>query len=371
LKQDSSQPLLDGGFWRAVIVMGVISAVLMYVVVVFPIDRLFLPEASTVSVYIDNLFKFSMFFGVPILVYVNGFIIYFAIRYRLRPGESIDAVGSPIHDHPTLETVWTIVPGVLMIVLAVLSYFIIPMYYPTGQATASAVTMEAIGHKFYFEFRYPGLKQSVMNEMHLPVGVPVTLEITSYEESQDVATGAVLHSFWVPEFRLKQDMIPGMVIPIHFTPSEIGTFHIVCAEFCGLGHSHMWGKVVVQSKGDFDAWYADQQRAASAQAAGVKPIHLGGGDAGAGQTLFNAKCVVCHNAAPFAQRKVGPGLADLFDDPDHPNLVTGKPATAANVADIIEHGAHGDMGVMPTMQANGLSDKDVADLVAYLQTLHK
>ena len=371
MNDDHPRGLLDGGFWRATIVMALISAVLMYIVVVFPIDRLFLREASDVSVPIDNLFKFSMFFGVPIIVFVNGYIIYFALRYRLRPGEPIDAVGSPIHDNRALETTWTITPAVLMVVLAVLSYIIIPMYYPTGQAAASAVTMEAIGHKFYFEFRYPGLKQSVMNEMHLPVGVPVTVEITSFEESQDIHTGAVLHSFWVPEFRLKQDMIPGMVVPIHFTPRETGTFRIVCAEFCGLGHSHMWGKVVVQSKADFDAWYADQQKAEQAEAAGVRPISLAGGDAGAGQMLFNAKCIVCHNAAPFAQRKVGPGLADLFDDPDHPDLVTGKKATPDNVADIIEHGAHGDMGVMPTMQANGLSGKDVANLVAYLQTLHK
>jgi cytochrome c oxidase subunit 2 len=371
LKQDTPQPLLDGGFWRAVIVMAVISAVLMYVVVVFPIDRLFLREGSTVSVYIDNLFKFSMFFGVPIIVYVNGFIIYFAIRYRHRPDEPIDAVGSPIHDHPALETIWTIIPSVLMIVLAVLSYFIIPLYYPTGQAFASAVTMEAIGHKFYFEFRYPGIKQSVMNEMHLPVNVPVTLEITSFEASQDVKTGAVLHSFWVPEFRLKQDMIPGMIIPIHFTPSEIGTFRIVCAEFCGLGHSHMWGKVVVQSKPDFDKWYAAQQRAGEAETAAVKPLTLRGGNAAAGQKLFNAKCTACHKVAPFSERLVGPGLADLFDDPNHPDLVTGKPATPDNVADILVHGAHGDIGIMPNMQANGITDKDVADLVAYLQTLHK
>ncbi len=90
-----------------------------------------------------------------------------------------------------------------------------------------------------------------------------------------------------------------------------------------------------------------------------------------GRPSSTPKCVVCHNAAPFAQRKVGPGLADVFDDPDHPELVTGKKATAANVADILEHGAHGDMGVMPNMQANGLTDKDIANLVAYLQTLHK
>ena len=349
--------------------MAIISAALMWGVVVMPIDR-YLPEASTVSKPIDDLFRFCAFFGAPIFVFVNGFLLYFAIRYRHRADEPMDAVGSDIHEHHGLELTWTIIPSILMIVLAVLSYRVIPLYYPTDQAVASAVTLEAIGHKFYYEFRYPGLRQSVMNELHLPIGVPVTIDVTSAEESPDVQTGAVIHSFWVPEFRVKQDMIPGMVIPIHVTPDQIGIFRIVCSEFCGLGHSHMWGKVVVQSKEDFDKWYADQNRAAAAEAAGVQPISLAGGVASAGQTLFNAKCVVCHNAAPFAQRKVGPGLADLFDDPDHPDLVTGKTATPSNVADILVHGAHGDMGVMPNMQANGLSSKDVADLVAYLQTLH-
>jgi cytochrome c oxidase subunit 2 len=366
VKQERRPPLLDAGFWRAVIVLGIISAVLMYVVVIFPIPD-FLPEASKVSVPIDELFKFCCFFGTPILVYVNGMMIYFAIRYRHRPDEPIDAVGSPVHDNHVLEAWWTVLPAVLMVVLAVLSYFVIPMYYPTGQAAASSVTMEAIGHKWYFEFRYPGLRQSVMNEMHLPVDVPVTVDITSSEDTTDVETGAVLHSFWVPAFRLKQDMIPGMVVPIHFTPSEIGTFPLVCAEFCGIGHSHMWGSIVVQSKPDFDAWYAQQQHEAGGAAVAV---NLASGDASAGQALFNTKCIVCHNAAPFAQRKVGPGLANLFNDPSHPQLVTGKPATPADVAEILEHGAHGDMGTMPNMQANGLTASDIANLVAYLKTLH-
>src|SRR4029077_8436309 len=117
-------------------------------------------------------------------------------------------------------------------------------------------------------------------------------------------------------------------------------------------------------------WYGAQQAVALAQE-GAPHVSLSTGNASSGQSVFSAKCTACHNAAPFAQMKVGPGLADLFDDPNHPNLVTGKQATPANVADIIEHGARGSLGVMPNMQINGLTDKDVVDLVAYLQTLHK
>jgi cytochrome c2 len=163
-------------------------------------------------------------------------------------------------------------------------------------------------------------------------------------------------------------MVPGLVVPIHFTPTLIGTYRIICTEFCGVGHSNMWGKVHVVSQLDFDAWFAKQQTQA---AAGGPPVNLTAGDATAGQALFQQKCSVCHNALPFDQKKVGPGLADLFDDPKHPDLVDGKKANPADVAQVLEHGFTGDMGTMPTMQANGISAIDIANLIAYLQTLHK
>src|SRR5215472_4578905 len=107
---------LDAGFWRATIVMGVISALGMWGVVVFPIQ-------------IDWLFKFMAFFSVPILVYVNGYMIYFTVRYRNRKGQPIDEPGSSIHDHKALEFWWTAIPSVLMLVLGVLSYLLMPKYY--------------------------------------------------------------------------------------------------------------------------------------------------------------------------------------------------------------------------------------------------
>lgn len=360
MSQEPGEYRIDSGFWKAVIVMGVISALGMWGVVVFPIDR-FLKEAAQPSVDIDWLFRFMAFFSVPILVYVNGFLIYFSVRYRKRPADSMEAVGSPIHDHHALEAWWTAIPAVLMLALGLLSYNVLPEYYG---AQASTVTMEAIGHKWDFEFRYPGLKQSVYNDLYLPVNVPVTMDITSSEVKEE---DAVIHSFWVPEFRVKQDMVPGMVVPIHFTPDVVGTYRIICTEFCGLGHSDMWGKVHVVSQPDFDAWFTKQQH----QAASAPPVQLNHGDASAGQALFQQKCSACHNAAPFDQKKVGPGLADLFDDPKHPMLVDGKKANPADAAAILEKGYTGDMGTMPNMQANGLSPADISNLIAYLQTLHK
>jgi cytochrome c oxidase subunit II len=351
---------LDAGFWRATIVMGVISALGMWGVVVFPIDR-FVPEAAGIAKQIDWLFKFMAFFSVPILVYVNGYIIYFAVRYRNRKGQPITEVGSSIHDHHTLEFWWTAIPTVLMLVLGVLSYMLIPQYYTARAATTDSVTIEAIGHQFSWAFRYPGLRDPVPDELHLPVGVPVTIDVTSTD---------VIHSFWVPAFRMKQDMIPGMVVPMTFTPTEIGKYEIVCTEFCGVGHSGMRDRYVyVEPQADFDAWFAAEKTKQAHQSTEVTATVLASGDAAAGKTLFGQRCTICHNAAPFDQRKVGPGLANLFSDPAHPDLLSGKPATPANAAEILEHGLTGPMGQMPNAQMNSLTPQDIANVIAYLKTL--
>ncbi|MBV8365863.1 MAG: cytochrome c oxidase subunit II [Candidatus Eremiobacteraeota bacterium] len=364
MNETRSQPLLDTEFWSVTVLLTVISALLMWGVVIFPIDA-WLPEASTVSKDIDFIYRFMAFFSVPILVYVNGYIVYFMWRYHVAKGEDRTATGSDIHDHPGLEAAWTIVPSILMLILGVLSYVVLPKYYLAS--AASVATIEGIGHTFFFEFRYPGLAQPVDNDLHLPVGKQVTIDLTSSEPD---IRNAVIHSFWVPEFRVKQDMIPGMIVPIHITPARIGTFRIICTEFCGVGHSDMVGKVVVESQSDFDNWFKSEQHMQS-NGATQAPISIAGGDAAAGGQKFAAKCTTCHGTGAFAERKVGPGLGNLFHDPDHPTLVTGKPANADDVADIIEHGFSGDLGTMPNMQVNQLTPKDVANLVAYLESLHK
>ncbi|MDQ2816658.1 MAG: cytochrome c oxidase subunit II [Candidatus Eremiobacteraeota bacterium] len=359
MSEDKRRFTLDRSFWTVTIALGLISAVLMALVKFMPLDRV-LPEAADSAQSIDYLFKFMTFFSIPIMVYVYGFALYFIFRYRRRHDQPMTDVGSGIHDHKGLEFWWTMVPAVLMLTLGILSYLEIPKYY---QAKAGAVTLEAIGHKWFYEFRYPGLKNSVYNELHLPVGVPVTIDVTAAEANE---RDAVIHSFWVPEFRVKQDMVPGLVVPLTFTPIRQGTYPLVCTEFCGVGHSAMRAAVVIQSRSDFDAWYKK-----TAAASGHPTVALSAGNAAGGQQIFAQKCTACHNAAPFDQRKVGPGLGNLFHDPAHPKLVDGKPANAKDVAEIISQGFRGDMGMMPNMQANGLSAKDVANLIAYLQTLHK
>jgi len=229
------------------------------------------------------------------------------------------------------------------------------------------LTMEAIGHQFKFEFRYPRLKTSVYDDMHIPVDTPVTLQVTS---------GDVIHSFWVPEVRLKADMVPGLIQTLRFTPSKVGTYRIICTEFCGVNHGNMLATLHIDSQQDFGHWLATEFKA---QGQGSGPLALNTGQASAGQQLFGQKCSSCHSTGPFEQKIVGPGLGKLLSDPTHPNLVTGEKPNAVDISHVLINGYQGpdnsqgksgpSIGVMPNRQANALSNQDIANLVAYLTSL--
>lgn len=231
--------------------------------------------------------------------------------------------------------------------------------------------MEALGHQWFYTFRYPGIHGEV-REMHLPVGQPVTLHVSSYD---------VIHSFWIPDMRLKADMIPGMVNTLVFTPKRAGKYSLICTEFCGTFHGDMRSGtkqdaayVYIDPPAQYQAWYNQQQQAnahesdaIAVQSAGA--IDVSKGDANAGKALFSQKCSSCHAIGPFSQKVVGPGLKGVLHDPAHPNLVNGDKATRENVAKILQNGFNGPMGVMPNQTANQLNDKDIANLVAFLNTL--
>lgn len=349
------------GFWPVTALLAVLSLINAWYFLFGNIDWL-LPAASNPvadrASDIDGLFKFMAVFGNGIFIFVAGYVIYFAIAFRARASDPPDTIGVQIHDSPKLEFWWTLLPTLLLIILTGLS---IEVWYKIQFGTAApALTTEVIGHQFYFEYRYPGLKTSVYSKtdaMHLPVGVPVRVLITSAD---------VIHQWWVPEIRLKMAAVPGLVQNLNFTPLRTGTYVIACSEFCGVDHSLMQGKLIIEPVAAFNAWLDSEKKAA---AAGGGALNLAAGSAAAGKALFAQKCAACHQIAPFDQKLVGPGLAKITDDPAHPNLVTGKPPTPDNIADILQNGFTGPIGTMPNRQANALTSTDIANLVAYLTSL--
>ncbi len=354
---------LGPGFWPVAIGLTVVNAVLTFVIAVFPFAR-YVPELGAPASDIDMLFRFMSVVGNAIFVYVVGFLVYFSIVWRRRAGDAPDAIGIQVHDAPKLEFWWTAIPAIIVLVLAVFS---VRIWANMQNTLGDVLTMEAIGHQFKFEFRYPKLKNSVYDDMHVPVDTPVTLHVTSAD---------VLHSFWSPELRIKADMVPGLVQTLRFTPQHIGKYRIICTEFCGTNHANMDANFYVDSQEAFGAWLSAQ---AKQQGQAGAALSLAGGQASAGQQLFGQKCSSCHSVGLFTQKIVGPGLGHLFNDAGHPDLVTGEKGSPLAISHVLVNGYQGpdnsqgkngpSIGVMPNRQANALSNADIANLVAYLASL--
>ncbi len=352
------------GFWVTTAILAVISiAGILYFWMIPTVEPWLPPEGGHPGDQVDWLFRFMASTAAALYTFVLGYIVYFAIAFRRRKSDPPDALGFHVHDNTRLEAAWTIVPTLFVVLLSILS---VRIWYVLQVQPNNGLVVESIGRQWYFTFRYPNVNGEVTGEMHLPVGVPVTLNVTSQD---------VIHSFWVPDMRLKADMVPGMINTIRFTPTRVGRYQIICTEFCGTEHSMMDKQaMVVESQAQYDAWYHGMEvRNATASNAlpsvSSRTVSLAGGSVVAGHALFSQKCSACHALGPFSQRVVGPGLEGVLHDPTHPNLVDGDPATPANVAKILQSGYTGSYGHMPNQSENGLSNKDVANLVAYLNSL--
>ncbi len=351
---------LGPGFWPVTGLIVVVSAIMVYLVETSPLP-IGLVQAGAPADSVDALFRFLGAVAAIIFNIVTIYTIYFGIVFARPKNMPPNAIGVQIHDAPVLEFWWTAIPTILVVVLAIFS---VKIWADLQNTQGNVLTVEAIGYQFGFQFRYPNLADPVPNELHLPLNTPTTVHVTSRD---------VLHGFWLPEFRQKADMVPGLVNTIRITPTRIGTYRIICSEFCGALHGAMKATLIVQSEQDFGKWFAQQggkQSAAGGGASGTA-IAIGKGNADAGKTLFGQKCSACHSVGPFEQKLIGPGLGAIFSDPKHPKLVNGSGPTPQNVAAILKNGYQGDLGVMPSAQVNGLHDADIANLTAYLVSLSK
>jgi cytochrome c oxidase subunit II len=362
LVENRAQPVeLGRGFWTTTAILAVLSIAAIVFWSTFPLET-YLPAVIVTARQVDHLFRFMAACGSALWIFIAGYLLYFSIAFRAKASDPPDAIGLQLHDDNKLEFWWTLIPLFFVLLLSIVS---VRIWYEVMLEPQNGLVVEAIGHQFYFSFRYPQINGEVTDEMHLPLGVPVTLNLTSAD---------VIHGFWVPAMRLKNDTVPGLVTTIKFTPRLAGRFPIICTQFCGVLHSEMDKQVlVIEPKGSFDRWYKMWQQknahASNALPAAGQAISLQGGNATAGKQVFDQKCTACHKLAPFNQVLVGPGLQGVLHDPSHPNLVNGQPATPQNVAAVLQKGYTGSMGTMPNATANGLSQQDIANLVAFLDTL--
>jgi cytochrome c oxidase subunit II len=237
-------------------------------------------------------FTYWFMTGIAIFVFagVAAVLIYAAWKFRVKEGDLSD--GPPIHGHSGLEIAWTIGPFLLVTAVAVVSAIVL---HDNTQAATNALQVKANAVQFAWTFTYPNGKTYPI--LRLPLNRQVVLTL----ESKDV-----LHSFWVPQFYQKQDVIPGLPTKIGVTPTRLGTFPVICVELCGLGHSTMRSEAIVMTAANYNSWYTNPT---SGTGSGGQPASPG---ASALATFNKNGCGACHTYAPAKSTgKIGPSLDKL------------------------------------------------------------
>ncbi len=253
-----------GKFWSllflAVPVLGVASFVWGWQ------EKIWLPEDHSANGgAIDHLFYFILALTGVVFVITEGAMFWFMWRYDSRSGKRPPT--KFVHGSHTLEVVWTIVPAATLLFIAIYQMNVWAdnkMRRPDmANMQDPPVEIEVTARQFEWRFRYPGPDKIIgtaddlftVNELHVPVNRKILIQL----KSQDV-----LHSFFLPNMRVKQDAVPGMKQPVWFTPTQIGKDDLVCAELCGWGHYKMKGRLIVESQADYDKFLQSLQEYQSA-----------------------------------------------------------------------------------------------------------
>lgn len=222
------------------------------------------PNYSTQGVDIDALFWIILVITGVAFVLVEAGILWFMFRYRRREGRRAHYT----HGSQKLEVIWTAVPALVLVFLGIYSGQIWASIRSPDSFPEGALTLGVTAKQFEWNVTYPGADRvlgngddfTIRNQFHIPAGEPIVVRL----ESEDV-----IHSFFIPELRVKQDAVPGMTVPIWFDATRPGEYEIGCAELCGLGHYRMRAAVTVHEPQAYEAWYAERAaEAAPAPAAG-------------------------------------------------------------------------------------------------------
>jgi cytochrome c oxidase subunit 2 len=253
--------------------------------------------ASTSADKIDTLYDVLLICSVPVFVLVMTIAIYSVVRFRAKPGDMGD--GPPIHGNTRLEIIWVTIPFIMVTALAIYAWITLD---DIEAKQPNEMVVNVTGQQFTWTFQYPSEKLDA-KALVLPVNRPVDFKIHTKD---------VLHSFWVPQFRLKSDAVPGLTTEIRVTPDRVGSYEVVCAELCGIGHSTMRQYVRVVPASEFQSWVSRQKKAASGGGGAAGGGGQGGGAPDAEQIFTSAGCSGCHTLAKAgATAKVGPDLGKL------------------------------------------------------------
>ena len=302
--------------------------------------RLIPEQASTVAGQVDALFLFL----VAVTVFFAGLIfllvVVFALKYRRR---SDDERPKAIHGSLVLEGLWTVIPLAIALAIFVWGAY---LYFVIARPPAAAMEVYVVGKQWMWKLQHP-TGQREINELHVPVNRPVRLTMTSED---------VIHSFYVPAFRIKADVVPGKYTSAWFEATKTGEYHLFCAEYCGTSHAVMGGRIVVMEPTEYERWLTGGTGAESLPAAG--------------EALFaRLACITCHKPDGTGR---GPSLVGKFGKTE--KLASGE-TVAVDESYVRESVLNpqakitaGYPPIMPTFKGL-VSEDQLLQLIAYIKSL--
>ena len=320
--------------------MGISPVLWQFLIKWLHASALFPAEASTIAPYADALYFFLLLMTLVGTVIVAILLLTFSIRYRAEK----NPVATQIEGSTLLEATWTIIPLAIFLVCFVWGAL---LYFRIYNPPANAMNIYIVGKQWMWKAEHPG-GQHEINALHVPMGKPVQLTMISQD---------VFHSFSVPDFRVKREVIPGRYTTVWFNATTPGTYHIFCTQYCGTLHSGMIGEVTVMTPADYDKW---TQQSTSGMSLAQN-----------GERIFASMgCNACHNGTAAAR---APNLAGVYGSKlqltDGSSILVDEAYLREAILSPSQHITAGYAPIMPTYQGQ-ISEEGLIDLVEYLKNLN-
>jgi len=304
-----------------------------------------LERASTFADKYDVLYNFAMVVAVFFTILIFGLMTVLCIKYRRT---ATNQKATQLHGHMGLEIFWTAIPLAIAIVMF---FWGAVLFHHAYRAPADAMEIYGVGKQWMWKFQHPSGQREI-NDLHVPLGKPVEMILTSQD---------VLHSFYVPAFRVKMDAIPGRYTNVWFEATQKGEFHLFCAEYCGTEHSKMIGKVIVMDPEDYDTWAGGVAWAAEPDLAAK------------GKAVYKKMaCGTCHGAGAIIN--LAPRLEGVFGKKvvldDNTSVMVDEDYVRESLLYPKKKVLRGYMPNMPTYKKL-LTEEDIVAVIAYIKSLGK
>jgi cytochrome c oxidase subunit II len=302
-------------------------------------SALFPAEASGIAPYVDALYFFLILITIVGTTLVAVLLLVFSLRYRREK----HPVATQIEGSTLLEATWTIIPLAIFLVTFVWGAL---LYFRIYDPPTNAMNIYVVGKQWMWKAEHPG-GQHEIDALHVPMGKPIQLTMISQD---------VFHSFSIPDFRIKREVIPGRYTTVWFEATQAGTYHLFCTQYCGTQHAGMVGEVTVMTPGDYKKW--------------LEQSNSGQSLAQNGERLFASMgCNSCHNGSAAAR---GPSLAGVYGSKltltDGRQILVDDAYLRDAILNPSEHVTAGFSPIMPTYQGQ-ISEDGLIDLVEFIKNM--